>query len=119
MQKTVDAEIKILLKDVHFEQIDENKDVVFIQPTVITVIKDRSVKIALDARALVKAIDKDNYHMPKLENLMDSIAERLDCAEEVWSSSVDLTYAYGQVPLHGLTAKHCNFQIIGGESTGT
>ena len=26
---------------------------------------------------------------------------------------------YGQVPLHLLTAKHCNFQIIGGESTGT
>ena len=25
----------------------------------------------------------------------------------------------GQVPLHSLTAKHCNFQIIGGESTGT
>ena len=30
-----------------------------------------------------------------------------------------MTYAYGQVPLHPLTAKHCNFQIIGGESTGT
>ena len=30
-----------------------------------------------------------------------------------------MTYAYGQIPLHQLTAKHCNFQIIGGESTGT
>ena len=30
-----------------------------------------------------------------------------------------MTYAYGQVPLHLLTAKHCNFQIFGGESTGT
>ena len=30
-----------------------------------------------------------------------------------------MTYAYAQVPLHLLTAKHCNFQIIGGESTGT
>ena len=30
-----------------------------------------------------------------------------------------MTYAYGQVPLHLITAKHCNFQIIGGESTGT
>ena len=34
-------------------------------------------------------------------------------------SSVYLTYAYGQVLLHSLTAKHCNFQIIGSESTGT
>ena len=30
-----------------------------------------------------------------------------------------MTYAYGEVPLHLLTAKHCNFQIIGGESRGT
>ena len=30
-----------------------------------------------------------------------------------------MTYAYGQVVLHLLTAEHCNFQIIGGESTGT
>ena len=27
--------------------------------------------------------------------------------------------AYGQVPLDECTAKHCNFQIIGGKSTGT
>ena len=30
-----------------------------------------------------------------------------------------MTYAYGQVPLHELTKKHCNFQIVGGKSTGT
>ena len=30
-----------------------------------------------------------------------------------------MTYTYGQVPLHELTSKHCNFQIIGGKSTGT
>ena len=51
---------------------------------------------------------------------MEMIAERLDNSNgEVWYSSVDLTYAYGQIPLHALTAKHCNFQIIGGESIGT
>ena len=48
------------------------------------------------------------------------VAEKLDTEKgEAWFSSVDMTYAYGQVPLHLLTAKHCNFQIIGGESTGT
>ena len=30
-----------------------------------------------------------------------------------------MTYAYGEVPLHLLTAKNCNFQIIGGDATGT
>ena len=57
MQKAVDAEIKRLLKDGHNEKVDENKNHVFIQPTVITVKKDRSVKIAIDARARNKAID--------------------------------------------------------------
>ena len=36
----------------------------FIQPVVITVKKDRSVKIALDARSLNIGILKDNYQMP-------------------------------------------------------
>ena len=58
--------------------------------------------------------------MPNLENLLDMIAEKLDSSNgEAWYSTLDMTYAYGQVPLHLLTAKHCNFQIIGGESTGT
>ena len=30
-----------------------------------------------------------------------------------------MTCAYGQVSVHQLTAQPCNFQIIGGESTGT
>ena len=30
-----------------------------------------------------------------------------------------MTYAYVQIPLHELTKKHCNFQIVGGKSTGT
>ena len=120
LQNAVDAEIKRLLKEGHIEKINEIKDDVFIQPTVITVKKDRSVKIALDARALNQAIDKDKYQMPNLDNLLDMVAEKLDNEEgEAWYSSVDMTYAYGQIPLHLLSAKHCNFQIIGGESTGT
>ena len=119
LQKAVNEEIKRLLKDCHIEKIDEIKDDVFIQPTVITVKKDRPVNIALDARALNQAIDKDKYQMPNLDNLLDMVAEKLDTEEgEAWFSSVDMTYAYGQIPLRQLTAKQCNFQIIGGESTG-
>ena len=58
--------------------------------------------------------------MPNLDNLIDMIAEELEKNEgEAWYSSVDMTYAYGQVPLHELTKKHCIFQIVGGKSTGT
>ena len=55
-----------------------------------------------------------------LENLIYMIAEKLDKEKaEAWYSSVVMTYAYGQVPLHELTKKHCNFQLVGGKSTGT
>ena len=73
-----------MLKEGHIEKINEIKDDVFIQPTVITVKKDRSVKIALDARALNQAIDIDNinntdkYQMSNLENLLDMVNEKLD-----------------------------------------
>ena len=68
LQNAVDAEIKRILKDGHIEKMNEIKDDVFIQPTVITVKKDRSVKIALDARALNQAIDQ----MPNLDNLPEA-----------------------------------------------
>ena len=86
----------------------------FIQPTVITVKKDKSVKIALDARAFFPSIAKNKYQMPSLDNLIDIIAEILDQKErETWYLSVDMTYAYGQLHLHELNKKHCNFQIVG------
>ena len=92
----------------------------FIQPTVNTVEKDKSVKIALDARALNQSIAKDKYQMPNLDNLIDMIAEKLDEKEgEAWYSSVDMTYAYGQIPLQELTKRQCNFQFVGEKSTGT
>ena len=75
MQKAKDAKIKRLLKDGPIKKVDEIKDDVFNQPTVITVKKDRSVKIALDVRALNKAIDKDKYKVPNLENLMNMLAD--------------------------------------------
>ena len=113
LQKAVDEEIKRLLKDGHIEKIDEIKDDVFIQSSVITVKKDRSVKIALDARALIQAIDKDKYQMPNLDNLLDMVAEKLDTEEgEAWFSSVDMTYAYGQIPLHQLTANSVIFKLL-------
>ena len=58
--------------------------------------------------------------MPNLENLMDMVAEKIDGTEgQIFYSSVDMKYAYGQIPLDESQAKHCNIQIIGGKSTGT
>ena len=51
---------------------------------------------------------------------MDMVAEKIEKEEgEIFYSSVDLKCAYGQVPLHECSARHCNFKLIGGKSTGT
>ena len=59
--------------------------------------------------------------MPNLEHLVDLVAEQLDNKEQgkAFYTSLDMRFAYGQVPLDEETAKHCNFQIIGGKPTGT
>ena len=120
LQEAVNKEIKTLLADGHIERIDSIKDNVFIQPTVITVKKDRSVKIAVDARELNSNIVKDKYMMPNLDNLIDMVAEQVtQSSEQAWFTTLDLKYAYGQLQLNDSTAKHCNFQIFGGEATGT
>ena len=104
----------------HIEKVDKFQDDVFIQPTVITLKKDKYVNIASDARALNQSKAKDKYQMLNLDNLIDMIAEKLDEKDgEAWYSPVDMTYAYGQIPLQELTKRHCNFQIVGGKSTGT
>ena len=116
LQEQVDEEIEKLLKEEYIEKVDKIQNNVFFQSTVITVKKDKSVKIALDARALNQSVAKDKYQMTHLDSLIDIIAEQLNEKEgEAWYSSVDMTYAYGRIPLHELTKKHCNFQIVGGD----
>ena len=113
LQNQVDKEIEKLLKERHIAKVDKIQDGVFIQPTVITIKKDKCVKNALDARALNQSIAKDKYRMPNLDNLIDLIAKKLDEKErEAWYSSVDMTYAYGQIPLPELTKRHCNFKLL-------
>ena len=61
------------------------------------------MKIALDSQ------------MPNLNNSIDMIAEKLDEREwEDWYSSGDMTHAYEQIPLHEVTKRQCNLQIVGG-----
>ena len=58
--------------------------------------------------------------MPNLDNLMDMTAEQVgrDKTGKTFFITLELTIAYGLVELSEDTAKHCNFQVIGGEATG-
>ena len=121
LQEAVEAEIDKLLNEGHKRRVETVSDEVFIQPVVVTVKKDKTVKIALDPRSMNNAILKEKYQMPKLDNLMEQVAEitNSDNTGEVLFTFLDKLYAYGQTDLHPDTARHCGFQIIRGRATGT
>ena len=122
----VSDELKKLSDQEHIEKLQECFDKNFISPIVITVKKDKAVKLALDSKVLIKAIHKNKYQMPNIDSisyrLIDSISQHINDSNQgdnVYFSTIDLKYAYSQIKLHPDTSRHCNFNIICGESTGT
>ena len=59
--------------------------------------------------------------MPKIEELMDTVGQTISewKTGDVYFSTMDLTYTYGQLPLNPKTSVQCNFSLKGGKSTGT
>ena len=118
----VSDELKKPSQQGHIEKLQECSDKNFISPIVITVKKDKSVKLALDSKILNKSIHKNKYQMPNIDSLIDSISQHINDSnqgENVYFSTIDLKYAYSQLNLHPDTARHCNFNIICGDATGT
>ena len=91
----MDEEIKNFLAAGHLERIDKITVEMFIQPVVLTVKKDRSNKIGLDARSPNNAILEDEHQMANLESLMETVAEIINGKKEgdVWFTSLDMVYA--------------------------
>ena len=115
-------ELKNLSEQGHIEKLQECSDKNLISPIVITVKTDKSVKLALDSKILNKSIHKNKYQMPNIDSLIDSISQHNNDSnqgENVYFSTIDLKYAYSQLNLHPDTARHCNFNIICGDATGT
>ena len=60
--------------------------------------------------------------MPHIDNLIDTIQQNLNTnasQETECFSTLELKYAYSQLNLDPETARHCNFNIVSGEGTGT
>ena len=59
--------------------------------------------------------------MPNIEELMDTVGQTISERKpgDVYFSTMDLTYACGQLPLSPETSVQCNFSLVGGKSTGT
>ena len=87
----------------------------------ITVKKDHSIKLALDAKPINRQLFKNKYQMPNVDELLDGVSQIVTANRNgtLYFSVLDLKYAYSQLKLTAETAKQCNFNIIGGQATGT
>ena len=118
-QKTVKHKLEKLIEKRHLEKADKTTENCFISPAVITKKKDKSVKIAVDSRKLNEACVKRKAAMPNMRELISKISAEITKSNgEIWTSKIDLDYAYGQAKLSKEAAKHCVFSIIGGDFTG-
>ena len=104
------------MKQGHIEKannIDENG---FVSPAVITVKKDKSVKIALDSRKLYKITIKRKTQLPNMEELITRISGKIakGPADEIWTLKLDLDYAYGQLILSREARNLGIFAVTGG-----
>ena len=64
---------------------------------------------------------KNQYQMPNMHELIGSAAQIItkDIPGQVWFTSLDLTYAFSQLPLSDVTSSHCKYSILYGEVTDT
>ena len=115
LQKDVKNELDRLIKSGHLERLETIEEDCFVSPVVITVKKDKTVKIALDARKLNESCIKKRPHMPNMEELLNQISAELSKNDHdpIWISVIDLDYAYGQMKLAPETSRHCNFAMTG------
>ena len=107
--------IEKLTKQGHIEKANDIDENCFVSPVVITVKKDKSIKIALDSRKLNKLTVKRKTQIPIMEELISGISRNTgDGTAEIWLSKFDLDYAYEQ-QLFSREAKNlCIFVVTGG-----
>ena len=79
----------------------------FIAPIVITVKKDDSLKLAVDAKPINRQLFKNKYQMPNVDELLDGVSQIVTANTNgtLYFSVLDLKYAYSQLKLTAETAK--------------
>ena len=113
-------ELKRLIKHSYVEQATEITKNCFVSPAVITVKKDKSIKIALDSRKLNEITVKRKAQMPNMEELISRISRKKSEGEdgEILATKLDFDYAYEQLNLDDDTKNFCIFTVTGGDFTG-
>ena len=74
LETKVEEELKNLQNNGHITKLEKCSDYFFTSPIVITVKKDKSIKLAMDSKPINKAIHKNKYQKHSIDCLMDDIA---------------------------------------------
>ena len=77
LQDDVEREINRLIKSGRLEKAKEIDENCFVSPAVITVKRDKSIKIALDSRKLNEITVKKKTQMPNMEELLSRISRKI------------------------------------------
>ena len=120
LQDQVALELKRLIKHGYLERATEITEDCFVSPAVITVKKDKSIKIAQDSRKLNEVTIKRKAQMPNMEELTSRISRKISEGKEgeILATKLDFDYAYGQIKLDENTKNLCIFTVPGGDFTG-
>ena len=80
-----------------------------------------SFKLALDAKPINRQLYNNKYQMSNVDELLDGVSQLVtaNTVGTLYFTVLDLKYAYSQIRLNAETAKQCNFNIVGGQATGT
>ena len=111
-------EIKRLIRSGYLERATERTQYcLVVSPDVITVKKDKSVKITLDS--LNEATIKRKAQMPNKEKLISRISRKIweEKDGQILITSLDFDFAHGQLDLDKATINLCIFIITWGEFT--
>ena len=77
LQDQVAEELKRLIKNGYLERATKINEDCFVSPAVITIKKDKSIKIALDSRKLNEATIKRKAQMPNMKELISRISRKI------------------------------------------
>ena len=114
LQEDVGRELEKLIKTGgHLAKINDVDEVCFVSPVVLTVKRDKSVKIASDSQKLNDSCIKMRPHMPIMEELLNQISVEItrDRTGQLFTSKIDLDNAYEQTKLSEETSRQCVFAI--------
>ena len=92
----------------------------FIATIIITVKKDDSIKLALDAKSINRQLFKNKYQMPNVDKFIDRISQIItEKKVALYFSVLEIKYACSQIKLAAETARKFNLNIVGGKATRT